>query len=452
MPVPPNGNDPDVLFCDMNACFASSEQQANPLWRGKPVGITPVNVPGSCVISPSYELKARGVKTGMSNRDARLMAPDMVLKVSDTDLYREMHRRLNRILRDFSPDVRPLSVDEAAVFLAGTPALRTRSMESIALELKARVKKEMGPAMRVSVGIATNVFLAKTAASLDKPDGLRTIRADNLRDVLAGLKLTDLCGIAGRYEARLNAAGIFTTLDFMDADAHFLCKSVFGSIEGYYWFRKLRGYEEKTYEPNRGSYGNSVQLDKPTWQIDTLMGIAEMLCLKASTRMRREGYRARNVQLMLRYEGGGWFKRHARSARPLWTAPDVFRAAVAVFNAQSGGGGRNNPKGVTKVMVDLYDLAVGAPAQLGLFDGECKGSEIAGITRDKRITESLDVINLKYGPNTLRTARMVGANIEANIHDRIPFGSVSDVEELYAEEEEWEVPNELAKAAFAFGN
>jgi len=227
---------------------------------------------------------------------------------------------------------------------------------------------------------------------------------------------------------------------------------VFGSIEGYYWFRKLRGYEEKTYEPNRGSYGNSVQLDKPTWQIDTLLGIAEMLCLKASTRMRREGYGARNVQLMLRYEGGGWFKRHIRSARPLWTAPDVFRAAVAVFNTQSGGGGRNNPKGVTKVMVDLYDLAAGAPSQLGLFDGECKGLEIGGITRDKRITESLDVINLKYGLNTLRTARMVGANIEANIHDRIPFGSVSDVEELYAEEEAWEVPNELAEAPFAFAD
>jgi len=138
--------------------------------------------------------------------------------------------------------------------------------------------------------------------------------------------------------------------------------------------------------------------------------------------------------------------------RDVNTALDVFRAAVTVFNAQSGGGGRNNPKGVTKVMVDLYDLAAGAPAQLGLFDGECRGSEIGGITRDKRITESLDLINLEYGPNTLRTARMVGANIEANIHDRIPFGSVSDAEELYAEEEAWEVPNELAEAPFAFAD
>ena len=96
-------------------------------------------------------------------------------------------------------------------------------------------------------------------------------------------------------------------------------------------------------------------------------------------------------------------------------------------------------------MVDLYDLAAGAPAHLGLFDGECKGSEIGDITRDKRITESLDLINLKYGPNTLRTARMVGANIKANIHDRIPFGSVLDVEELYAEEEAWRIPEEFAQ-------
>jgi len=447
MDIPVNRNPPEVMHVDMNACFARSEQQAHPLWRGQPLGVVPVDSPGGCVISPSYELKALGARTAMRIRDVRMLSPNVILKQSDPPLYREIHRKFVRIFRDYSPDAVPKSIDEAVIYLHGCPALKRKSMEEIGHELKARVKKEIGPWMLVNVGIGCNAWQAKRAAGLHKPDGLDRFDHTNLRAVLGTLALTDLCGINTRYGPRLNEFGIQTPLELLDADTGFLCRGPFRSIEGYYWYRRLRGYEEEGYVPGRKSFGNSVQLDRPVYAVTTLMGVIQMLGLKASTRMRRDGFGAHCVQLSLLYGDGTWFRRHRRVAAPAYTVADVFRNELLLFNSQRGGDGKNNAKGVSKVMVDLYDLQAGAAAQGSLFDGleAEKSTGYAADGKDRRITEALDAVNFKYGQNVLRTGSMVG--IEGYIWDRIPFGGFQDLEALYAEEEPWPVPPELAEAA-----
>lgn len=430
--LPHNPNECFYLHADMNASFASANQQAFPLWRDKPLGVTPVNVPGGAVISPSYELKALGVKTGTRNRDARLMGPGVVLRESTPPLYRQMHREFARILRHYTPDVYPLSIDEALLDLKGCPALKTRSMEGIAREIKRRVREEMGEHMRISVGISTNALLAKVAAGLDKPDGLRRIDASNAEEVLYGLKLTDLPGIAGRNEGRLNQNGVFTVEEFRSADARFLSRQVFGSVEGWHWTRRLRGYQDATLIRGwQKGFSASVQTDVGLSRPDVLLGIVHALTLRASTKMRRKGQGARFLQLMVRYRDGTHFRAFKRVERPVWTAPEAFRQMTLLFNRQENPG---SP--AVKLIVDLSDAVPGASDQLTIFD-------IEEADRERRITEALDAINFKYGPYTLRTGLMVGAAVDAHIHDRIPFGSVSDVEELYADEEAWAVPPEL---------
>lgn len=426
MTLPINPNPPEVLHVDLNAAFARAEQQAMPLWRGKPLGVTPFASDGGCVISPSYELKAQGVTTAMRIRDARMLSPNMVLRQSNPPLYREVHRRFCKIFREYSPDVVPKSIDEAVIFLRGTPALKSRSMEDIGMEIKAKVKKEIGPWMLVNVGIGTNAFFAKTAAGLHKPDGLDRMDAANARAVYAGMQLTDLCGISDRYAARLNAAGIFTPLEFLDADAAFLMKQVFRSVEGYYWHRKLRGYEIEAFEHDRASFGNSVTLDRPVSDVPALLGVANMLCHKASTRMRRDRFQCRSVQLMLRYADGTHFRHHVTLKRPVSSLADVFRAATLCFNRQPGGGGTANPKSVTKVMVDLFNVEQGTACQESLF-------EAGDVAKERRVSDAMDSVNHRYGMFALKSGAMVGA--ERHVWDRIPFGSVQDLEELYADHE-----------------
>src|SRR5260370_31459211 len=130
-------------------------------------------------------------------------------------MYRAVHRQFSRIFKDYSPDVVPKSIDEAVIDFTRVMSIQKRSLEEIAREIKQRMRKEIGEWISCSVGIGTNRFLAKLAAGLHKPDGLDTITHKNLHAIYERLTLLDLCGINTRYQARLNAAGIFNPLDFL---------------------------------------------------------------------------------------------------------------------------------------------------------------------------------------------------------------------------------------------
>jgi DNA polymerase-4 len=135
-----------------------------------------------------------------------------------------------------------------------------RPLTDIAWEIKHRLRTEIGEWISCSIGIATNRFLAKTGAGLKKPDGLEVITHENVREVYSRLSLIDLCGINSRYEARLNIHGIFTPLQFLSAPLHLLKFRVFQSIGGYYWYRRLRGWEVDATEFDRKSYGQNYAL------------------------------------------------------------------------------------------------------------------------------------------------------------------------------------------------
>src|SRR3954463_1003506 len=104
-----NHNAPTIMHVDLNSCFATIEQQANPLLRGKPIVVAAYNSPNGCVVAPSIEAKQFGVKTGMTVRDARLLCPGVIVRTPNPDLYRAVHLKFRRIFRDYSPDVVPLS-------------------------------------------------------------------------------------------------------------------------------------------------------------------------------------------------------------------------------------------------------------------------------------------------------------------------------------------------------
>ena len=260
--LPINPNKPEVMHIDMNSCFATVEQQANPLLRGRPIAVSPYTSPRGIIIAPSVEAKALGIKLGMRNEEAKKMIPDIVILPPDPPKYRDAHLKFKRIFKSYTSDVAPKSIDEAVIDFRGAQALKRASMPDIGQEIKWRIKKEIGEWMRVSVGIGTNRFLAKTAAGLNKPDGLDTITHKNLLEIYRQMELIDVSGINVRYEARLNAAGIFTPLQFFDTPIEKLKKQIFKSIVGYYWYMRLRGWEIDDAEHGRKSFGHTYALGK----------------------------------------------------------------------------------------------------------------------------------------------------------------------------------------------
>ena len=160
-----------ILHIDMNAFFASVEQQSNPALRGKPIAVTGAAA-RTVITTASYEARAFGVKTGMTVGEAKRACPELILVVGNNRSYTYVSSCIIAILREFTPLVEVFSIDEA--FLDVTGSIRLfGSAEEISMRIKARIRTDFG--LTCSIGIAPNKLLAKLASEMEKPDGLTVI-------------------------------------------------------------------------------------------------------------------------------------------------------------------------------------------------------------------------------------------------------------------------------------
>ena len=417
MDLPLNKNKPLVMHIDLNSCFATVEQQANSHLRGKPLVIAAYETPNGCVVSPSIEAKRYGIKTGMTVREARLLCKDVIVRDPDPDLVRDVHVKFKSIFKDYSPSVTPKSIDEAIIDFHGMERVIQRGLENIAQEIKDRLRKEVGEWISCNVGISTNRFLAKLAAGLHKPDGLDVITHQNLRETYKSLTLVDLPGINTRFEARLNAQGIFSPLDFLDAPMLLLKKQVFQSIVGYYWYQRLRGFEVDAMDFDRKSYGQDYSLKTHTNNPQELAKIIMKLCEKMGRRLRKGGFVSYGIHIACLYYDGTYWHRGRKTSQSLFTTQELYRKALYVINQRD-----DKEKKVSKMSVSCYDLSKSDSIQTSLFEDEGK---------ERKVSKAIDEINNKYGEFVVTPALMMG--MDTVIIDRISFGNVKELQNLYEE-------------------
>src|SRR5207248_2548676 len=184
-----------------------------------------------------------------------------------------------------------------------------------------------------NVGIGTNRFWAKTAAGLNKPDGLNVMCAESAVDIFGKLTLTDLCGINYRYEARLNKAGIYSPLQFLAASQDRLKKQVFHSIVGYQWFARLRGWEVDNVVWDKKSVGHNYALGRKTRDIQELSRLLMKLTHKVGRRLRSYGYSARGMYLALGFRDGNWWSRGYETKTLLYSNLDIYHYAKKLLLA-----------------------------------------------------------------------------------------------------------------------
>lgn len=375
-----NPASPTIMHLDLNSCFASVEQQANPLLRGKPVAVAAHVSPNGCILAPSVEAKTCGVKTGMRVKEGKLLCPNLIVLPSDPEKYRVIHLRFRKLLSDYANEVIPKSIDEFILDLSDL--LKSGiDLSQTAQQIKQRIKNEIGEWLRISVGLGSNRFLAKTAAGLHKPDGLDTIDKNNYQRVYQKLKLTDLCGINTHNAARLNRVDVFTVPQFAKADIQTL-HSAFGSVAGHYWYLRLRGWEIDDVEFGRKSFGNSYALPKPFVTEEELSPILSKLVEKASYRMRKSGF----------------------------AASDIYRYARRLFQHCP------HRKPVRNLAVSCFNLKKQDSTQLVLFEN---------VLKKRKLVRAIDEINERYGDHIITPAIMLGT--KDNAPDRISFGGTKDM-------------------------
>jgi DNA polymerase-4 len=412
-----NHNQPLVMHLDLNSCFASIEQQANPHLRDKPLVVAAYASPGGCIVSPSIEAKKLGIRVGMTVREAKLISRSVIVREPDPMLVRDVHLKFRKIFADYSPTVIPKSIDEAVIDFGQTSArVLNRGLIAIAKEIKSRLRLEIGEWISCSVGIATNRFLAKLAASLHKPDGLDVIDWQNLLSIYQKVSLLDLNGINLRFQARLNAAGIFTPSQFLTTSEDLLRKQVFKSIIGRHWYFRLRGYEVDDVEFKRKSFGQEYSLGQKTNDKTQLAAYLFKLCEKMGRRLRRAAQKAYGIHLGLLYQDYSFWHKGIKFHLPLFTTQELFTKTMFIFNLQP------ELKVVRKLSVSAYDLGNLESPQLSLFEEEQNKMHKAEL--------AMDQINDKYGEFVITPAIML--NVKDKILDRIAFGGVKDLEDLYS--------------------
>jgi DNA polymerase-4 len=405
--LPINSEPPQILHIDLNSCFATVEQQARPLLRHRPVAVTNRLTKNACVVAASYEAKALGVKVGMGYAEAKLLAPDLIMVETDPPKYHHVYKTLVGIMRSYSPNIGMKSIDEGIIDFHGTRTnINQRPLAVIGQEIKQRLRDEVGVWMKCNVGIAPNRFLAKTAAGLHKPNGLDVITHKNLRSTLAGMKLTDLTGIADKNQARLNAAGIYTPLQFLDTPAATLSRQVFHSVCGDDWYRRLRGWEIDDIEHDTKTIGRQFVMDDYNASDEKVRNRLAHLCESTGLKLRYKGFCARGISVYIQYKSGdAWHSRKAFKSS-FFTSPEIYRRATLLFN--------QHPRlsNIVMISVSCYLLEPSTTNQMSILEE---------VNKEVRLTEAVDELNRLYGNYTVTFANSLGANRE--IKQKIPFGT-----------------------------
>ena len=411
------------LFLDLNAYFASVEQQAEQRLRGRPVGVLPLQSETTCIIAASYEAKARGVKTGTPVWEARRLCPGIVLVPARHELYVNYHHRILKEIDNHIPVSRVGSIDEMACELLGDEREPEKAL-ALARRLKRGILDNVGECLRCSIGIAPSRFAAKVASDMRKPDGLVLIRPEELPERFFGLELRDLAGIGPNMERRLNAAGVHSVRALTALQPKH-ARKIWGSVAGERFWYGLHGVDIPEAPPAaKRSIGHSRILPPTMRAPDEARQVARRLLAKAAGRLRRYGLSASALACSARLETGLRWGGETR----LEATQDSF-ALLAAFEAlwrdyrPVGGSGR--VKKVSVMLLGLVPLEQQAP---DLFAAAEPGRQQRQQIRTS-LAGALDRLNGKYGSDTVTLGLLPKIGLEY-AGAKVAFTRIPDPEEF----------------------
>src|SRR3989344_4193192 len=398
-----------ILHIDMNSYFASVEQQANPHLRGLPVGIC--EHLGGIIIAPSVEAKRLGIKLGTTVWDARKICPWIVLLPVDPDKYRHVTGKFLRILMDYTDKVEKASIDEAFADLTGS-GVDYKDVLLTALEIKQRLRIEVGEWVSCSIGVGPNKLVAKIAADLGEGDLSRifVIRPDEIDLLYNRLKLTDIPGIAHRTERALNKLGIRTLKELADYPLGNLLNQ-FG-LWGYN-LHLLANFQESVFFTSSisetiKSIGHSYTLPKTINDLSSTKRLMFKLSEKIGRRLRRRQARGNIVHYFHSDSHYESFARQHKITDLINDGKDIYCSAFRIFQQSSF-------QAIKIMGISVSGLVFDYRQQPILPDWQ----------KPEILVKAMDDINNKYGEFTVRRGRMIGISSEW-AQDTVGFGRMKE--------------------------
>ena len=286
-----------ILHVDMDAFFASVEVRRRPELRGKPV-----IVGGSTrgvVAAASYEARRFGVRSAMPMGQALRLCRQAVVLPPDRAAYAEASDEVMAILRDVTPLVEPLSLDEAFLDVTGAQRLLGSPLQ-IARAIRSRVAAELR--LTCSVGVAATKFVAKLASARCKPDGLLLVPAAQTLEFLHPLPVTVLWGVGARTAQPLHRLGVRTVGDLADIPIITLRRAV-GVAVADHLHALARGDDPREVETQDVEKSISADHTTAVDLVDEADVSRELLqlCVEVGQRLRARGWVAKTVGIKIRF-------------------------------------------------------------------------------------------------------------------------------------------------------
>ncbi len=374
-----------ILHCDMNAFFASVEQQNDPDLRGKPIAVIGA-AKRTIITTSSYEARAYGVRTGMTTWEARQKCPQIIFVIGDNKKYTHTSSQIIQLMHQFTPLVEVFSIDEAFLDVTGSMGL-FGTPERIAHLLKAEIRHHFG--ITCSIGIAPNKLLAKLASDMQKPDGLTTIRPEEVSRVLERIPAKDLCGIGRKTERQLTLYGIKSCGDLGRFPVAILRKR-FGVIGERLHLMGL-GIDDSPVIPAEDaeevkSVGHSMTLERDIENRRDILKFLLQLSEMVGRRARRYSVWGKTITLSIRYaDFDTWVGRQETLPHHINQSEEIYKAAVAILDTLV------LLQPIRLLGVTLSNLRYGNN-QLPLFEEE---------RRKLSMVNAMDAVNDKYGNFTV---------------------------------------------------
>ena len=383
-----------ILHVDLDAFFAAVEQRDHPELRGKPVIVGGVP-PGRGVVSAaSYEARVYGVHSAMSVTEAYRRCPHGVFLPVDGRRYQQASREVMAILRRFTPQVEPISIDEAFLDVTGSLPLFGEG-PVIAASIKSAIRDEVG--LTASVGVATTKLVAKIASDLRKPDGLVVVSAGDEAAFLAPLPISRLCGVGEKTATVLAEYGVKTIVDLAELSPDLLVRR-FGKHGASLATRAVGMDDAPVHEGDPAkSVGHETTFDVDTSDPEVIERTLLALSDGVSGRLRSAGVRASTITVKVRDSSFRTVTRQRTLSEPADLTEPIFRAALELARPQV--------RGIRVRLLGVSASNLGEREQMALFADDDP--------RRRRAIEAADAVRRRYGSKAVTRGRLVGAGLPA---------------------------------------
>ncbi|MDR0410333.1 MAG: DNA polymerase IV [Spirochaetaceae bacterium] len=379
------------IHADLDAFYASVEQLDNEQYRGKPVIVGGLPEDRRAVVSTaSYEARKYGVHAAMPMARAYELCPDAVFLRGDMARYKEKSREVMGIFSRFTPDVRQISIDEAFLDITGTERL-FGPPSVLARKLKRAVHEQTG--LTVSVGSASNRYVAKIASGMSKPDGFFVVENGAEEDFMRSLPVSKIWGAGGKAQGLFKLHGLKTCTDIHKLEEQTLC-AVFGKAFGAFLYRAVRG-KSAVFDAARVSHSISAERTFEFDMYDEFMIETELMriCGDLMRRLLDGQLQSRTFAVKIRYNDFSTESAQETAAYPIGDMNDLFERVCSLFRRK-----RKYGRGIRLIGAGLMNLEPYCPVnELFSFEDE----------RKKKLERCIHEINKKFPKASVKKARLI---------------------------------------------